>query len=154
VSSEFSQARFGQEMEQALRGVMTSRVFPIGATLYRHGTIADGIYLVEQGAVRVLLPTTEKQNQLLEVVRAGAILGLSESVSAGSYRVTAEAEEPTTAAFVTRKDFLQYLDGHHEFCMQVVRLLSENLHGLYHRFRSVSAHPGRPRRRLPNEQLN
>ena len=154
MRSEFTQPRLSQEMEQALRGLMTSHVFPRGAALYQQGTVAAGIYLVEKGAVRVLLPAGENQNQLLEVVGAGAILGLSESMSGDRYRVTAEADEQTIAAFIPRKIFLDFLDGHHEFCMQVVRLLSENLHGLYHKFRSVSAHPGRPRRRPLDEQFN
>lgn len=154
MRSEFTQPRLSQEMEQALHGLMTSHVFPRGAALYQQGTVAAGIYLVEKGAVRVLLPAGENQTQLLEVVGAGAILGLSESMSGDRYRVTAEADEQTIAAFIPRKNFLDFLDGHHEFCMQVVRLLSENLHGLYHKFRSVSAHPGRPRRRPLDEQFN
>ena len=147
-------ARLSQDFEQALRPIMERRVFPKGATLYQHGTMAEGIYLLEAGAVRVLLPVPDNQSQLLEVAGEGAILGLSEALSGGSYRVTAEADEATTASFIARKDFVELLDGHHEFCMQVVRLLSESLHGLYHRFRSVSAHPGRPRRRVLDEKLN
>lgn len=154
MSSEFTRARLSQELEQALRPMMTPRVFPKGATLYREGTMAVGIYVVEEGAVRVLLPSIERQSQLLEVAGAGTILGLSESLSGDSYRVTAEAEEQTAAAFIARKSLVELLDSHQEFCMQVVRLLSENLHGLYHRFRSVSAHPGRPRRRALNETLH
>ena len=154
MSSEFARARLSEELEQALAPMMTPRVFPKGATLYREGTMAAGIYLVETGAVRVLLPAPDHLGQLLEVARAGTILGLSESLSGESYRVTVEAEEQTTAAFVARKSFMELLNGNQEFCMQVVRLLSENLHGLYHLFRSVSAHPGRPRRRALNETLN
>lgn len=154
MASEFMRARLSPELEQALRPIMTLREFPKGTTLYRHGAAASGLYLVEEGAVRVLLPTSDSQSQLLEVAGAGAILGLSESLSGGNYRVTAQADEPTTAVFIARKDFVQLLDGRHELCMQVVRLLSESLHGLYHRFRSVSAHPGRPRRRALNEKLN
>ena len=134
--------------------MMTPRVFSKGATLYRQGAMAAGIYLVETGAVRVLLPFPDHLNQLLEVAHPGTILGLSESLSGESYRVTVEAEEQTTAAFVARKSFMELLNGNQEFCMQVVRLLSENLHGLYHLFRSVSAHPGRPRKRALNETLN
>lgn len=154
MSSEFARARLGKELEQALHGIMKSRVFPKGATLYQQGTAAAGIYVVEAGAVRVLLPATENRHQLLEVVGTGAILGLSESMSGDYYRVTAEADEPTITAFVAREEFMEFLDGHHEYCMQVVRLLSDNLHGLYHKFRSVSAHPGRPRRRPLNQELN
>ena len=102
----------------------------------------------------MMLPTNESQCQLLEVAGPGTLLGLSESMSGDTYRVTAEADEPTTILFVTREDFVNFLDNHHELCMHVVRLLSENLHALYNKFRSVSAHPGRPRRRILNEEMN
>jgi hypothetical protein len=71
-----------------------------------------------------------------------------------NYRVTAEAGDHATVAFISRESFLDFLRDHCEFCMQVVRLLSEDLHGLYHKFRSISAHPGRPRLRALDEQLN
>jgi CRP-like cAMP-binding protein len=113
-----------------------------------------GVYLVESGEVRVLLPTGQSQKQLLEVVGPGTMLGLSESMSGEKYRITAEAGEQTTAAFIPREEFLGFLREHCDFCMQVVRLLSEDLHALYHKFRSISAHPGRPRHRPLDEQLN
>lgn len=154
MTPDFSRARLSQDLEHALHDRMISRKFAKGAVLYEHGTPAAGIYLVQQGSVRVLLTTPDNQRQLLEVVGAGAVLGLSESMCGDRYRVTAEAEEPATTQFVARDSFIDFLDTHHEYCMQVVRILSENLHGLYHKFRSVSAHPGRPRRRMLNEQLN
>lgn len=140
-------------METALRGMMTVREFRKDSALYHHGSKAEGIYLVETGSVRVLLPAGNDQNQLLEVVGVGGVLGLSESMSGENYRVTAEAEEQTTAAFIAREHLLQLLDDRHEFCMQIVRLLSDNLHAVYHKFRSVSAHPGRPRRRPLDQQM-
>jgi CRP-like cAMP-binding protein len=151
LSSQFSRSRLSQELEQALRSIVKTREFRKGETLYRHGSIADGLFVVETGAVQVLLPTGDHHTQVLEVVGTGAILGLSETMSGDNYRVTANAEELTTTSFIDRIEFLEFLDGHPEFCMQIVRLLSENLHGLYHKFRSVSAHPGRPRRRRLNE---
>ena len=147
-------ARPSQDFDLALRPLMARRAFPKASTLFRHGTVAAGIYLLETGAVRVLLPLSDNQSQLLEVAGVGSILGLSESLSSETYRVTAEADEATTASFIARRDLVELLDTHHDYCMQVVRLLSENLHELYHRFRSVSAHPGRPRRRTLNEKLN
>ena len=154
MSSGLTRSRLSPELELALRPIMTPRSLSKGSVLYRQGAAAVGIYLVEQGQVRVLLPTDAGENQLLEVVGTGAVLGLSESMSGDTYRVTAEADESTTVSFIERERFLKFLDSHHEFCMQVVRILSENLHGLYNKFRSVSAHPGRPRRRSLDEQLN
>lgn len=151
LSSQFSRSRLSQELEEALRSIVKTREFRKGETLYTHGTRAEGLFVVETGAVQVLLPTGDHHIQVLEVVGAGAILGLSETMSGDSYRVTTNAEALVTTSFIDRAEFLAFLDGHPEFCMQIVRLLSENLHGLYHKFRSVSAHPGRPRRRRLNE---
>ena len=92
---------------------------------------------MESGEVRVLLSAGQSQRQLLEVVGPGTVLGLSESMSGEKYRITAEAGEPTTAAFIPREELLEFLREHGDFCMQVVRLLSEDLHGLYHKFRSI-----------------
>jgi len=153
MASEFTRLRVSQELEQALRSMITPRIFPKGATLFRQGADASGIYLVEKGTVRVLLPNAENQNQLLEIVGPGAVLGLSDTMAGTRYRVTVEAEDQATTGFVEREIFLSFLANHREFCLQVVRLLSDNLHSLYHKFRNVSAHPGRPRRRSLNEQL-
>jgi CRP-like cAMP-binding protein len=75
-------------------------------------------------------------------------------MSGDNYRITAEAGDRTTAAFIAREEFVEFLREHGDFSMQVVRLLSEDLHRLYHKFRSISAHPGRPRHRPLDEQLN
>jgi len=154
MSSQPTPSKLSPDLLQALHGIKSVRLFPKGTTLFQEGSAATGVYLVESGEVRVLLPTGQSQKQLLQVVGPGAMLGLSESVTGEQYRITAEAGEQTTAAFIPREEFLEFLREHCDFCMQVVRLLSEDLHGLYHKFRSISAHPGRPRQRPLDEQLN
>ena len=142
------------DLWQALHSILAMRVYPNGATLFQQGTAVNGVYLIESGQVRVLLPTVHSRLQLLELASPGAILGLSETMSGVSFRVTAEAADCTTVAFIERENFLAFLRDHGDFCMQIVRLLSEDLHLLYHKFRNITAHPGRPRRRMPDEQLN
>jgi CRP/FNR family transcriptional regulator, cyclic AMP receptor protein len=147
-------SKLSPELLQALRGIKTVRQFPKGALLFQQGFPVKGVYLVESGEVRILLPTGQRQKQLLEVAGPGALLGLSDSMSGENYRVTAEAGAQTIAGFNPRQDFLELLRAHGDFCVLVVRLLSEDLHGLYHKFRSICAHPGRPRHRHLDEQLN
>jgi CRP-like cAMP-binding protein len=142
------------DLWEALHGIKSVRVYPKGVRLFEQGSEVSGVYVVESGVVRVLLPTAQTRLQLLEVAGPGTILGLSESMSGEQYRVTAEAGDRTTVSFIPRDRFVAFLRDHGDFCMQVVRLLSEDLHGLYHKFRAISAHPGRPRRRLAEEQLN
>jgi len=154
VSSPPTPSKLSPDLLKALRGIKSVQRFPKGATLFQQGSAVTGVYLVEGGEVRVLLSAGQNQKQLLEVVGPGTMLGLSESMTGEKYRITAEAGEQTTAAFIPREKFLEFLRDHGDFSMQVVRLLSDDLHGLYHKFRSISAHPGRPRHRSLDEQLN
>ena len=154
MSSQPIPGKLSPDLLQALHGGKAARRFPKGATLIQQASAALGVYLVESGEVRVLLPTGQNQKQLLEVLGPGTILGLSENLTGETYRITAEAGDETAAVFVPRAEFLNFLREHCDFSMQVVRLLSEDLHGLYDKFRSISAHPGRPRHRALDEQLN
>jgi CRP-like cAMP-binding protein len=154
VSSPPEPGKLSPDLLQALSGIKSVRVFAAGTALFQQGSIVPGIYVVETGEVRVLLPTGQSQMQLLHVAGPGAVLGLSESVTGENYRTTAEAADETTAAFIPREDFLKLVRQHCDYSMQVVRLLSAELHGLYNKFRSISAHPGRPRQRALDEQLN
>ena len=154
MSSQLTESKFGSDLWQALHGIKAVRVYPKGSTLFQQGTTVSGVYVVESGEVRILLPTGQNRPQLLGVAGPGTILGLSESMTGDKYRVTAEAEDHATVGFIPRESFVDFLRDHCDFCMLVVRLLSEDLHGLYHKFRSISAHPGRPRHRGLDEQLN
>lgn len=154
MTSQPIPTRFSHELLQALDAIKLVHPFAQGARLFEEGTAVTGIYVVESGQVRVLLPTGQGRSQLLEIVGPGAVLGLSETMTGESYRITAEAGDETTAAFVPRDQLLNFLREHNNFSLQVVRLLSEELHGLYQKFRNISAHPGRPRQRPLNEQMN
>ncbi len=154
MSSQPTPGKLSPDLLRALQGIKSVRRFSQGATLFQQGSAVTGVYLVESGEVRVLLTAGQSHKQLLEVVGAGTMLGLTESMTGEKYRITAEAGDQATVAFIPRKEFLEFLREHAEFCMQVVRLLSDDLHGLYHKFRSITAHPGRPRHRPLDEQLN
>lgn len=93
MSSQPTPGKLSPDLLQALHGIKSVRLFPKGATLFQQGVVATGVYLVESGEVRVLLPTGQSQKQLLEVVGPGTMLGLSESMSGERYRITAEAGE-------------------------------------------------------------
>ncbi len=142
------------ELLQALDAIKSVRTLAEGATLFQEGSPATGIYLVESGAVRILLSNTQNKQQLLEIAGPGAMFGLSETLSGEKYRTTAEADDETLAAFVPREKLLGLLRDNGDFCMEVLRFLIADLHGLYHKFRSISAHPGRPRRRPLDQNIN
>jgi CRP-like cAMP-binding protein len=100
VSSQPTPGKLSPDLLQALHGIKSVRLFPKGAKLFQQGVQATGVYLVESGEARG--PNGQSQKQLLEVVGPVTMLGLSESMSGERCRITAEAGEPTTAAFSFR----------------------------------------------------
>jgi CRP/FNR family transcriptional regulator, polysaccharide utilization system transcription regulator len=153
-SSPPSQGKPSPDLFNALRATRRVQNFAAGSTLFCQGSAVRGVYLVEGGEVRVLLTAGQSRRQLLEVAGPGDILGLSESMCGETYRITAEANADTSVVFIPRQELVAFLRENVDFCLQVVRILSEDLHGLYHKFRSITAHPGRPRQRALEEQLN
>ena len=154
MPSQSTPGKLSPELLQALQAIKSVLIFAKGAALFRQGYPVTGIYLVEAGEVRILLSTAHTQRQLIEIVGSGTILGLGESLSGENYRMTAEAVISTTVAFIPRDALFNFLREHPDFSMEVLRSLSEELHSLYHKFRSISSHPGRPRRRDLDQQLN
>ena len=136
---------------KALAPMKSVREYAAGVTLFERGKSAQGIYFIEQGRVRILLD--RNAGKLFEVAGPGSVLGLTESVSGNSYKSTAEVAERANVGFVKRSDLLDFLREHCEICMQIVQLLSEDLHVLYHEFRGIELPGSRHRKkslRKPN----
>lgn len=132
---------------QTLKTLKSPRRFAAGELLFQQGRSPDGIYIIESGMVKLLLTAPRVATKTFELAGPGTVLGLSESVTGEAYKLSVEAVSKTTTSFVERQALLEFLREHHEFCMQVVRLLSEDLHGLYFRFRSLTMSEARSRKR-------
>lgn len=129
---------------EAFDGIKTAQSFPKGTTLFREGQPARGVLLLCEGRVRLSLCSENGSRLTLRVATPGEVLGLSACLAGGSYEVTAEALDNVRIAAVRRKNLLRFLHDHAEVCLQVVNLLSEDLHVAYDRVRAVGL--GRARR--------
>lgn len=131
---------------RALEDLKAPRQYEPNALLFRDGEPCGGIYLVEKGHIRLLLPVRSKEHKIFEMAGPGAVLGLSEVMSGMPHKLTAEAAGPVEVAYIERMALMKFLRKHHEVCMQIVCLLSEDLHGLYQRFRALAPLEGKPRK--------
>jgi CRP/FNR family transcriptional regulator len=133
---------------EAFDGIKTAQSFPRGTVLFREGQPARGVFLLCEGRVRLSLCAENGSRLTLRVATLGEMLGLSACLSGSSYEVTAEALDQVQIAAIWRKDLLRFLREHAEVCLQVVNLLSEDLHVAYDRVRAVGL--GRVRRSRPS----
>jgi CRP/FNR family transcriptional regulator, cyclic AMP receptor protein len=122
---------------QEFDGIKSLQTYPRGTVLFREGQPARGIFLLCDGRVRLSVCAEDGRRLTLRVASAGEVLGLSAALSGGCYQVTAEVLDPVQVAQVRRKQLLHFLHEHREVCLQVVNLLSEDLHVAYDRVRSV-----------------
>lgn len=122
----------------ALDRLKSCRQYEEHEFLFRDGELCAGIYLVESGEINLLLAAREKRYRVFETAGAGSVLGLSEAMSGSPHKLAAEAVGPVRVAFIERMALMNYLSAHCEACMQVVALLSEDLHGLYRHCRTLT----------------
>lgn len=146
--------KLSAELVQALKEIQSPCNFSKGELIFKQNAPARGVYVLETGEVGISLSSTHSHRQILEVVGAGTMLGIGESVCGGNHRVSAEAFSPVTALFIPQDNLSKLLKDHPAFSMEIARVLSEELHELYNKFRNISAHPGRPRRREPDLRFN
>ena len=119
-----------------------------GTALFREGYPARGIFVLGEGRASVSVCSESGRRLALRVAGPGEVLGLSACLSNGLYEVTAEAMDDAAVASIKREDLLRFLCHHHEACLQVVCLLSQDLHIAYDRLRSIGL--GRTRRPRPH----
>lgn len=124
-------------------GLKSVLVYPRGTALFREGHAARDIFVLCSGRARLSVCSEAGRRLTLRVAGPGEILGLSAALAGSAHEVTAELLENAQVAVIKRKDLLQFLRGHREACLQVVGLLSQDLHIAYDRVRAVGLGRGR-----------
>jgi CRP/FNR family transcriptional regulator, cyclic AMP receptor protein len=127
------------EALQAFDAIKELATVPRGATLFNEGRQARGVFVLCQGRAKLSISSKDAigKRLMLRVAGPGEVLGLSASMAGSSYEVTAEMMDDAIVAFVRRKDLMKFLREHREACLQVVHLLSQDLHVAYDRVRSI-----------------
>lgn len=125
------------EALQAFDAIKSVTMCPRGATLFTEDRPARGVYILCDGRAKLSICSENGKRLMLRIAGPGEMLGLSSTLSGTPYEVTAETLDASQVVFIKRKDLLKFLKDHREACMQVVHLLSGDLHTAYERVRSL-----------------
>jgi CRP/FNR family cyclic AMP-dependent transcriptional regulator len=125
------------EALEAFDSLKTIASYPRGSTLFHEGQCARGIFVLCEGRAKLAICSEAGKRLTLRIAAPGEVLGLSASLAGGNCEVSAEMLDDGKAAFVPRKELLKFLRNHREACLQVVHLLSQDLHTAYDRVRSI-----------------
>ena len=111
--------------------------YPRGAVLFAEGRPVRGIFILCDGRAKLSICAENGKRLTLRIAGAGEVLGLGATLSNTPYEVTAELLDAARVVFVRRKDLIRFLRDNPPVCLQIVRLLSQDLHGAYERVRSI-----------------
>jgi CRP/FNR family transcriptional regulator, cyclic AMP receptor protein len=99
-----------------------------GSTIFMEGQSAKGVYLLCSGRVKLSTYSEQGRAIILRIAEAGEVLGLSAVISGVPYEKTAHTSEACRAGFIKKKDFLNFVQTHHEAALNALRQLSNNYH--------------------------
>ncbi len=120
--------------------------YPKRTMLFAEGRPVRGIYILCDGRAKLSIGAENGKRLTLRVAGPGEVLGLGAVMSNTPYEVTAEVLDDSQVVFVRRRELVKFLREHRSICLQVVYMLSQDLHGAYERVRNIgSIRPRRPR---------
>lgn len=117
-----------------------------GTVLFREGAPAKGVFVLCEGRARLSVCSESGNRLTLRIASPGEVVGLSACLAGTPHEMTAELLDSTRVALVKRHDLMEFLHDHREACLQVVSLLSLDLHRAYDRVRSVGMGKARRQR--------
>lgn len=125
------------ESLKAFDEIKTLASFPRGTVLFAEGRPVRGIYILCDGRAKLSICSDVGKRLTLRVAGPGEVLGLGAVMTNTPYEITAELVDNSQVAFIRRKDLMKFLREHPETCLQVVRMLSQDVHGAYERVRTI-----------------
>jgi len=122
------------DLSQAELTVIAERVtrheFEAGAIIYSEGDLCRGLFIVEQGDVKIFKSAASGRQQLIAIERPGGSLTEIPVFDSGRYPVTACANTPTV---LLRLDATHFRD----ICLQHPRVALKVIEVLVHRLRRL-----------------
>lgn len=137
------------ESLRAFDEIKSLATYPRGTKLFAEGRPVRGIYILCDGRAKLSICSDGGKRMTLRVAGPGEVLGLGASLSNTPYEITADLLDTSQVVFIRRKELMRFLREHPDTCMQVVRMLSQDLHGAYERVRTI----GMMRTRRPRSLL-
>ena len=125
------------EALKAFDEIKSLATYPRNTVLFAEGRPVRGIYLLCDGRAKLSICSDSGKRLTLRVAGPGEVLGLGAALSNTPYEVTAELLDSSQIVFIRRKELTKFLRENPDVCMQVVRMLSQDLHGAYERVRNI-----------------
>lgn len=104
-------AELAPESLATLAGAMRSRHWPQGSLIFARGDRADGLYVIEEGLVRLSLDSSDGRELTLRIGGPGEILGEIAVIDGGVRTTDAVAATAVSALVLDHAEFIRFVDA-------------------------------------------
>lgn len=103
------------------------RKFKRGEVLFHQDDPGDSLFLVQSGAVKLVLPGSDGKEKLLRVLGPGDVLGEMAIIDGAPRSATAVAMKATTTVSVRREPFVEALTAEPQAALRLCSILVQKL---------------------------
>ncbi|HLB26419.1 MAG TPA: Crp/Fnr family transcriptional regulator [Dehalococcoidia bacterium] len=112
---------------EALADAVKRRRFARGHTIFAKDDPGDALYIIEDGSVRIYLPSPQGADLTLAVLGAGEFFGHLALLDGGARSASATALRETSALALDRSDFVALLQSRPQAAMAVLASVTQRL---------------------------
>jgi len=116
-----------EETLAALAAILETRSCRSGDRIFAHGDVGDEVYFIRRGAVRIMLPVTEKQEHHLATFGRGDFFGEMAFIDLAARSADAFAFTPTDLFVLSRKRFDVLAEEHSRLAANLFEGMSRAL---------------------------
>jgi CRP-like cAMP-binding protein len=106
------------------------RHFSTNELIFSEGDPCSGLFIIQNGAVRIFKTAASGREQILGVERAGNTIAELPVFDGGTYPASALAVEESELLFVRKEDFRALCVQHPEVALKVLKVVGRRLRGL------------------------
>lgn len=125
----------------ALNAIRRTTLYPKGALLFVEGQPCRGLFVLCSGKAKLAASSQSGRSVIIRIAGAGEVLGLGAAVSNQSYEVSAEMLEPAEVNFLSREDFLRFLQEFSEVSVRVAQHLGMELLRVHNQLSRIALGP-------------
>ena len=119
--------RTSDKVREIIDRVKLTQSFTPGQTIFYEGGDALGLFLIEEGLVKLESHSIKGGTHTLRLMTNGGVLGYRALFAQETYKASAVCVEPTKLCFIPKADLMMVIQQHPETALNLLEYISKDL---------------------------
>jgi CRP/FNR family cyclic AMP-dependent transcriptional regulator len=130
-------SRLSKRSQRDLLEMLRFTLVPAGEVVFMEGQTGQWVHFLLEGRAKLLTTNSEGKTLILKIAEGKEILGLHSILAGRPYEITVETLERCRIGYLSREEFLRFLEEHADACLEVAKHLGRDCHVAYDVIRSI-----------------